>query len=222
MSSRSFGQARDLAWQRVTRPAALAFAVLLLLGLLLALAPDGLTVETLQPAESAHGPEDWGWSIQAAPGWVVLFFLGDTLFALAFGWTFLRLWKAVPGGPMAGVAIGAALLKAGADVLENLLHLQPAIEALLTGTFALPPVGALVALAMVKRAAASVAGLAFAFALPGESGAAKVARLLLAALGLSAALGFFVPALRLAHATLLFLFLAYLLWYRRRAADELY
>lgn len=215
-------EARAAAWQAVAPPALLALAALLLLGLLLALTPSGVTLQTLQPAESASGPEDWGWAIQAAPGWVALFFLGDTLFAVALGWAFLRLWRALPDGPMAAIGIGAALLKAAADVLENLLHLQPALEALMTETFALPPVGALISLAMVKRAAAAVTGLAFAFALPGDSGAARAGRLLLAAMGFAAALGFFVPALRLAHVTLLSGFLAYLLWYRRRAADELH
>ena len=163
---------------------------------------------------------DWRWAVEQAPGWVALFFAGDTLFALAFGWTFLRLWRALPGGTLAAVGLAAALLKAGADLLENLLYLRPAVDALLSGAFDGPPAESLVVLAAVKRAAATVAGLAFAVALRGEGGATLVGRLLLAAMGVAAALGFLLPSVRLAHATLLFLFLAFLLWYRRRDADE--
>lgn len=212
---------RAAAWEAVGTPALCAVAALLLLGLLLALMPDGLTLATLQPAESAGATKDWGWATRRAPGWVALFFLGDTLFALALGWAFLRLWRALPGGPLAAIGLGAALLKAAADVLENLLHLRPALEALVEGSFAPPPADILIALAAMKRAAAAATGLAFAVAFAGDGAAARIGRLLLAAMGLAAALGFLVQELRLAHVTLLFGFLVFLLWYRRRAADEL-
>jgi hypothetical protein len=208
------------AWRRLRAPAALSLATLLALGLLLAFAPEGVTVGTLQPGDGLLPLELWGGAIERAPGVAVAFFLGDTLFAVALGWTFLRLRQALPDGPLAALGIGAALVKAGADVAENLLYLWPAAHALLVDVVSWPPVGALAALAMLKRAAAAATGIAFAFAWPGECAASRVARLLLAALGVAAALGFFFAGLALAHVTLVFLFLAFLLWYAPRAADD--
>jgi hypothetical protein len=207
-------------WHRVQLPAALSLSTLLALGLLLAFAPEGVTVATLQPGDGLLPLERWGGAIERAPGVAVAFFLGDTLFAVALVWTFLRLRQALPDGPLAAIAIGAALVKAGADVVENLLYLWPAAYALLADAVSWPPAGALAALAMLKRAAGAATGVAFAFAWPGESAAARVARLLLASLGVAAALGFFFDALALAHVTLVFLFLAFLLWYAPRAADD--
>ena len=211
---------RSWRWQRVRLPAALSLATLLALGLLLALAPQGVTVETLQPGDGLLSLERWGSAVERAPVVAVLFFLGDTLFALALGWTFLRLHLALPPSPLAAIGLGAALVKAGADVAENLLYLWPAAQALAGEALAWPPLGALAALAMLKRAAGAVTGVAFALALPGEDRGAQAGRLLLAALGVAAVLGYFVPWLALAHVALVFLFLAFLLCYARRAADD--
>lgn len=210
----------DTAWRRVRVPAALTLGLMLALGLLMALAPAGVTVASLQPADGSLAVDQWGRTGESAPGWAVAFFVGDTLYALALGWTFRRLRRALPVGPLAAIGLGAALVKAGTDVAENLLYLWPAVQALLGEATSWPAIGALASLAMLKRAAGALTGVAFAFALPGESGAARLARLLLAALGLAAALGFFVPALALAHVALVFLFLAFLLWYAPRAADD--
>jgi len=211
---------QDRAWLGVRLPAAIALATLLALGLLLALAPAGVSVATLQPADGSLAVAEWARAGESAPGWAVAFFLGDTLFALALAWTFLRLRRALPAGPLAAIGYGAAMVKAGADVAENLLYLWPAAQALLGEVTSWPPVGALASLAMLKRAAAGLTGIAFAFALPGESGGARCARLLLAAAGIAAALGFFFAGLALAHVTLVFLFLAFLLWYAPRAPND--
>jgi len=210
----------ETAWRRVRAPAALALGTLLALGLLLALAPAGVTVATLQPADGSLDPASWGRAGESAPGWAVAFFVGDTLFALALAWTFLRLKRALPQGPLAAIGLGAALAKAATDVAENLLYLWPAVQALVDEATSWPQVGALAALAMLKRTAGALTGVAFAFALPGESRWARIARLLLAALGIAGALGFFFAKLALAHVTLVFLFLAFLLWYAPRAADD--
>ena len=210
----------EAAWGRVRSPAALTLAVMLALGLVMAFAPEGVTVASLQPADSSLDASKWARTGESEPAWAVAFFVGDTLYALGLAWTFLRLRQALPGSPIAAIAIGAAFVKAGADVGENLLYLWPAAQALFGAVTSWPPIGALASLAMIKRAGGVVTGVVFAFALPGESWRARVARLLLAALGVAAALGFFMPSLALAHAALIFAFLAYLLWYRRVAAHD--
>jgi hypothetical protein len=210
----------EAGWLRVRPAALLTLALMLALGFLMALAPDGVTVATLQPADGSFDVGTWSRVGEAKPAWAVTFFIGDTLYALALAWAFLRLRRSLAGGPLAAIALGAAMAKAGADVLENLLYLWPAAQALAGEVTSWPPIGALTSLAMLKRAAGAVTGVAFAFALGGESVAARLGRLLLAALGLAAALGFVFPALALAHASLVFLFFAFLVWYAPRAADD--
>jgi len=198
-----------------SRSAAAATLLLLLaLGLLLALAPAGVSVATLQPAELASDPARWQPAIGVAPGWAVAFYLGDSLFALALAWLFVALRRELPPGPLLAIALWAALGKAAADLTENGLLLASALAAL-QGDWTLPRPGALVALAMAKRGLAAIASIALAAAFPGEDGLARLCRLLLAAMGFAAALGFLVPALQLAHVTLLFGFLAALLWRQR-------
>ncbi|HKY96054.1 MAG TPA: hypothetical protein VJL84_12150, partial [Kiloniellales bacterium] len=164
----------EAAWRRVRVPAAVTLALMLALGVLTALAPEGVTVATLQPADGSFDVSRWGRAGEEAPAWALGFFVGDTLSALMLGWTFFRLRRAMPASLLAAVGLGAALTKAGADVLENLLYLWPVVQALLGEVTSWPPVGALAALAMLKRAAGALMGVAFAFALPGGSPAARL------------------------------------------------
>ena len=199
--------ARSPAWRRTLPPALLAVLALLSLGLLLAAAPEGIDVGALQPAETAEGPEDWMLEIEIAPTWVIAFFVGDSVFAVAFGWFFLRLWWALPQRPLAFLGLLAALATAAADLTENALHLEGAIEALYNQAWDLPATEALTSLAALKRGAAAVAGLAFGIAFPAGGRWNEVCRTVLLAMGTVALAGWLEPALHHAHTTVLFFFL---------------
>lgn len=208
------------AWgDGVGRSALLSLLTLLLLGLLLALAPAGVTVATLQPGEAGGDSRDWTPAIGFAPGWAVAFYLGDSLFVLALLWFFLALGRRLRPGPLVTLMIWAALGKAAFDLLENALLFAAALPALGEGAWSLPRPGALIALAMAKRACAALASVALAFVFPGEDAGARCCRLFLGAMGFAAALGFVVSALQLAYVTLLFLFLALVLWRRGQGHD---
>lgn len=202
-------------WRRVTLAAAATLGLLLLLGLLLALAPAGVTVESLQAAERAADRAAVVAAVNAAPGWAVAYFLLDSLFALAYLALYWSLRRALPG-PVAGIALFGGGLKALADLTENGVTLVAALGALEGVAWASPAVGLLLGAAQLKRLGGAIAHIGFAWAIPPELPGAYPLRLLFMLGGVAALLGYFLPALAQLHAVLLFLALPLLLWLARR------
>lgn len=203
------------AWRRVALAAGATLALMLAIGLLLALAPAGVTVETLQAAERAADKAAVVAAVNAAPGWAVAYFLLDCLFALAYLALYWALRRALPG-PVAGAALFGGALKALADLTENGVTLVAALGALDGAAWSQPAVGLLLGAAQLKRLGGAVAHIGFAWAFPPDLPGAFWLRLLLLLGGIAALLGYFLPALSQAHALLLFLTLPPLLWLARQ------
>ncbi len=203
------------AWRRVGVATGVALLLLLALGLLLALAPDGVSVTTLQAAERAADKAAVVAGVNAGPGWAVAYFILDSLFALTYMALYLALRRAL-GGPVAGLALAGGWLKGTADLVENGVTLVAAWGALEGMPWSEPAVGLLVGAAQLKRLGGAIAGIGFACALPPETPLAFPLRLLLLLGGVAALLGYFIPLLGQAHALLLFLTLPLLLWVARQ------
>src|SRR5690606_7050171 len=82
--SRGLDVSEAAAWRRVAAAAVPCLLLMLAIGLLLALAPAGVTVATLQAAERARDAAGVVAGVNTAPGWAVAFLVGDCLFALAY------------------------------------------------------------------------------------------------------------------------------------------
>lgn len=203
------------AWRRVFAAAAACLLLMLALGLLLMLAPEGVSVATLQAAERAADKAAVVAGVNAYPGWAVAYFVMDSLFALAYLALYFALRRAV-GGPVAGIAAAGGWLKAGADLVENGVTLAAAWAALRGTPWADPTVGLLLGAAQLKRLGGAIAGIGFAWAIPPDTTLAFPLRLLLLLGGAAALLGYFLRPLGQAHALLLFLTLPLLLWVARR------
>lgn len=204
-------------WRRLGLAAAVCLGVMLLLGLLLALAPAGVTVATLQASEHARDKAEVVAAVNAAPGWAVAYFLLDSLFALAYLAFYAALRRLFPG-PAARAAMAGGWLKAGADLVENGVILLAALGALGGTPWSEPAVGLLLGMAQLKRLGGALAHIGFAFALSPELPGALALRLLFLLGGVAALLGYFLPPLAQAHALLLFSLLPPLLWLARREA----
>lgn len=197
-------------WRRLGWAAAACLVLMLAIGLLLALAPDGITVATLQAAERARDRAEIVAAVNAAPGWATAYFLLDSLFALAYLALYLALRRLLPG-PVGGAALAGGWLKAGADLVENGTLLLAALSALGGTPWSDPAVGLLLGMAQLKRLGGAVAHIGFAWALSPELPGAFLLRLVLLLGGVAALLGYFLPALAQAHALLLFFTLPLLL-----------
>lgn len=202
-------------WRRLGWAAAACLVLMLAIGLLLALAPDGITVATLQAAERARDRAEIVAAVNAAPGWATAYFLLDSLFALAYLALYLALRRLLPG-PVGGAALAGGWLKAGADLVENGTLLLAALSALGGTPWSDPAVGLLLGMAQLKRLGGAVAHIGFAWALSPELPGAFLLRLVLLLGGVAALLGYFLPALAQAHALLLFFTLPLLLWLVRQ------
>lgn len=218
--SEAAGQA---AWRHLGWAAGTTLAILLAMGLLLALMPAGVTVNSLQGGEMARSAAELAADTNRYPGWALAFFLGDSLFALSAGWFYLALARVLPRGPLVLLLLAAGLIKVGADLAENALHLAGAAQVLQDEPWEDAPLAALLTLALIKRGGALVASLAAAAAFAGRNGgglsggglSGGLLRLGFLLSAVAAGLGFALQGLEQAFGTLFFLTLALVLWHVR-------
>lgn len=203
------------AWRRLGWAAGATLAILLAMGLLLALMPPGVTVNSLQAGEMAGSAEELALATNQHPGWALAFFIGDSLFALAAGCFYLAVARALPRGPLVTLLLIAGLTKVGADLLENALHLAGAVQVLQDEPWEDAPLAALLSLALVKRAGALVASLAAAFAFSRERAMGRLLCVSFLLSSLAAAAGFFLQGLEQSFGVFFFLTLALVLWHVR-------
>jgi len=194
------------SWRTLSTAALAVLLLLLALGLLLALAPAGMTAKSLQ-AEGALR------LAASSPRWAYAFYAGDGLYALA-GFAFFLTLAKVSRGPRALLALGlaAALGKATFDLGENILLAQA------VALDAADDPSALALVTALKQLGGGVCALAFALVYPGDGWRARVVRMLLVATGLASLAGLLMPALGQANAWGVFFIAAVVTWDARTRA----
>ncbi len=206
------GRSQTSDWSRL-RWSALGVVVCLLgLGLVIALAPSGMTARSLQ----TPGAET---VITEGPHWALAFYLGDSLYVLIALLLFLVLAR-LACGPRWLILCGlaAALGKAGFDLAENLTFGLSAWAAWQTGVADSVSAETVVLLTTLKRLAGGLTVLAFAPIYPGSDLGGRLVRALLWLAAAATGAGFLLPALQEANAMLLFFTAAVISWHAWRHA----
>lgn len=208
------GLSRPSDWQRLRLSAIGVVVCLLSLGLVIALAPSGMTARSLQtPGAEAV--------IAEGPAWALAFYLGDSLYVLIAFLLFLILARLARGPRwliLAGLA--AAFGKAGFDLAENLTFGLSAWGAWQEGVAEPVAAETAVLLTTLKRIAGGLTVLAFAPLYPGSDRGARLVRALLWLGAAATAAGFLLAALQEANAMLLFFTAVVIAWHAKRHASH--
>lgn len=189
-------------WHAVMRAAWMVLATVPLFAAVVFTTPKGLS---LQPADQSLPVDLFLRATQEAPTSSLLFFLADSLFVAAFFWLLVSLSR-VTGLRLA--LIGAASVKALADLTENLLFARFTLAQTLEGA----DLTALFIASDVKRWAAVVSVALLSVVYPRNNWRGGLIALLLALAAAIGIWGYFVPSWHLAHPHLLLATLPLILW----------